>query len=316
MPQSPAPTPVALSIVSTLYHSSGFLTRFVGECRAALEAAGIDDYEIVFVNDGSPDDSAAAVLEQRARDPRIKLVDLSRNFGHHRAALAGLTYTSGERVFLIDCDLEVSPAELGRMLEVMRDTRADVVYGVQEARKGGFVERVGGSLFWRLFNRLSDTHVPENVLTERLMTRRYVNALLGLGDRNIFLAGMMYWTGFQQVAMPIAKRQREGRSTYNFGRRMALLVEAVTSFSALPLRMTLATGLVFTAGSVVFAGALLVKKLLYPETVLLGFTSLMIVIIAVGGVIITLMGVLGLYVSKLFVQAQGRPAFIVRDFKG
>ena len=313
---SPATAPVALSIVSTLYHSARFLPRFVDECRAALEAAGIADYEIVFVNDGSPDDSAAWVLDARAQDPRIKLVDLSRNFGHHRAALAGLTYARGERVFLIDCDLEVSPRELPRMLALMADTRADVVYGVQEMRKGGAVERLGGSLFWRLFNRLSDTKVPENVLTERVMSRRYVDALLALGDRNIFLAGMMYWAGFSQVAMPIAKRQREGRSTYNFTRRFALLVEAVTSFSALPLRLTLGTGLVFTAVSALFAAELIVRKLLHPETVLLGFTSLMIVILAVGGVIITLMGVLGIYVSKLFVQAQGRPAFIVRDYQG
>lgn len=313
---SPANAPIALSIVSTLYHSARFLPRFLAECRAALEAAGIDDWEIVFVNDGSPDDSAAHVLAERARDPRVKLVDLSRNFGHHRAALAGLTYARGERVFLIDCDLEVSPGELPRMLETMRDTHADVVYGVQESRKGGVVERFGGSLFWRLFNRLSDTKVPENVLTERLMTRRYVDALLGLGDRNIFLAGMMYWTGFTQVAVPIAKRQREGRSTYNFARRFGLLVEAVTSFSALPLRLTLGTGLVFTLLSALFAIALVVRKVLYPETVLIGFTSLMIVILAVGGVIITLMGVLGLYVSKLFVQAQGRPPFIVRDYQG
>jgi len=116
--------------------------------------------------------------------------------------------------------------------------------------------------------------------------------------------------------MPIAKRQREGRSTYNFSRRFGLLVEAVTSFSALPLRLTLGTGLVFTAISALFAAELIVRKLLHPDTVLLGFTSLMIVILAVGGVIITLMGVLGLYVSKLFVQAQGRPAFIVRDYQG
>lgn len=316
MQPTPNSAPVALSIVSTLYRSAAFLPRFLAECRSALEAAGIADYEIVFVNDGSPDASAEWVAQERTRDPRVKLVDLSRNFGHHRAALAGLTYARGERVFLIDCDLEVSPAELQRLADVMRDTGADVVYGVQEARKGGVVERVGGAMFWRLFNRLSDTTVPDNVLTERLMTRRYVDALLSLGDRNIFLAGMMYWTGFTQVAVPIVKRQREGRSTYSFARRFSLLVEAVTSFSALPLRLTLATGLLFTAASTLFALLLLARKLIHPETVLLGFTSLMVVILAVGGVIITLMGVLGLYVSKLFVQAQGRPAFIVRDYQG
>lgn len=314
----PSPTQqfVSLSIVSTLYRSASFLPRFVAECRDTLASAGIDDYEIVFVNDGSPDDSRQRVLDERARDERIKLVDLSRNFGHHRAALAGLSYARGEHVFLIDCDLEVLPGELLRMFDVMRETGADVVYGVQENRKGGLVERVGGDLFWRLFNRLSETAVPENVLTERLMTRRYVDALLSLGDRNIFMAGMMYWTGFLQVGIPIVKTLREGRSTYTLRRRISLLVEAVTSFSTVPLKMTLGIGMGFLAVSIALAIALLLKKLVSPETVLLGFTSLMLVILAVGGIVITLMGVLGLYIAKIFIQAQGRPAFIVREYNG
>lgn len=307
---------VALSIVTTLYRSLDYLPRFLSECRAALSSAGIQQHEILFVNDGSPDASGAWVLDQRNDDPRIKLLDLSRNFGHHRAALAGLSYARGERTFLIDCDLEVAPGELLRMLEVMRDSGADVVYGVQEQRKGGAIERMGGSAFWRLFNSLSDTVVPENVLTERLMTRRYVDALLSLGDRNVFLAGMMYWTGFVQVGIPIAKTLREGRSTYSLRRRISLLVEAVTSFSTLPLKLTLGIGLMFMLTSVAFGFAMLLKKLLFPDTVLLGFTSLMLVILAVGGVVITLMGVLGLYVAKLFVQSQGRPTFIVREYNG
>lgn len=305
-----------LSIVTTLYRSAAFLPAFLQQCRAVLEDRKIDDHEIIFVNDGSPDDSKQHILEQRQLDPRIKLVDLSRNFGHHRAALAGLTHAKGDRVFLIDCDLEVSPLELGRMLDVMQESGADVVYGVQVKRKGGVVERLGGHAFWWLYNHLSDTPVPENVLTERLMTRRYLDALLTLGDRNIFLAGMMYWTGFTQVGVPISKSVRQGPSTYSFRRRLSLLVEAVTSFSTVPLKLTIWTGLAFMLVSAGFAFALVMRKLLFPETVLLGFTSLMLVVIAMGGVIITLMGVLAIYLSRLFIQTQGRPLFIVREFNG
>ena len=305
----------ALSIVTTMYRSSRFLPAFLQQCRAVLQDRAIEDHEIVFVDDGSPDDSNAFVLDARGRDDRIKLVDLSRNFGHHRAALAGLAYARGERIFLIDCDLEVAPAVLGDMLDAMDRSKADVVYGYQETRSGGGLERLGGQLFWWLYNHLSDTRIPHNVLTERLMTRRYVDALLTLGDRNIFLAGMMYWAGFEQVGIPIAKGVRLGPSTYSLRRRISLLVEAVTSFSTVPLKLTVWTGLTFLVLSFGFAGALALRKLLYPDTVLLGFTTLLVVIVAMGGVILTLMGVLGIYLSRLFTQAQGRPLYIVRDYK-
>jgi putative glycosyltransferase len=305
----------ALSIVTTLFRSAAFLPEFIERCRSVLRDRSIEQYEIVFVDDGSPDNSREYVLQARSDDPRIKLVDLSRNFGHHRAALAGLRHARGERVFLIDCDLEVPPAILADMLDAMDDSRADVVYGYQAVRSGAGLERLGGKLFWWLYNHLSDTRIPHNVLTERLMTRRYVDALLTLGDRNIFLAGMMYWTGFEQVGIPVAKGVRHGPSTYSFRRRISLLVEAVTSFSTVPLKLTLWIGLTFLVVSFGFAGTLALRKLLYPDTLLLGYTTLLMAIVAMGGVILTLMGVLGIYLSRLFIQAQDRPLYIVRDYK-
>lgn len=303
----------AISVVTMMYRSEPFLSAFLEQARQALAEARFDDHEIVFVNDGSPDGSAAFVRAQQALDPRVRLVDLARNFGHHRAALAGLTCARGDLVFMIDCDLEVPPSVLGTFLRTMRDTSADVVYGVQEVRKGGLVERVGGRVFWRLFNLLSDTRVPENVLTERLMRREYVDALLQLGDRNIFLAGMMYWTGFRQVGVPVAKSQREGRSTYSLRKRVSLLVEAITSFSTVPLKFVLGVGLLLVLAAVLFGAFLVARKLLYPDSVLAGFTALSLLIIGSSGVVITMMGILGLYVSRIFVQTQGRPAFIVRN---
>ena len=320
----PAPAPThssalrgcSLSVVTPVYRSAAFLPRFLGEVREALQSSGIGDYELVFVNDGSPDDSLAWLRNEREGDPRIRIVDLSRNFGHHKAAMAGLSYARGDLVFMIDCDLEVSPSVLSKFLDTRRTTQADVVYGVQEARKGGMIERIGGNLFWKLFNRLSDTRVPANLLTERLMTRAYVRSLLSLGDRNIFLAGMMYWTGFHQVGITVEKRQREGASTYSLRRRISLLVEAITSFSTVPLKLVLGIGLTLTFCTVAFAAAIAIRKLLFPSSVLAGFTTLSLLIVGTSGIVITLMGVLGLYISRIFVQTQGRPAFIVREFHG
>jgi len=304
----------ALSVVSSLYCSERFLPTFIRDITRAITDAGITEYEIVFVNDGSPDGSLDVVLDANRHNRSIKLVDLSRNFGHHKAFIAGMAYTTGDLVFLIDCDLEVSPAVLGRFLDTMRQSRTDVVYGVQDNRKGGVVERLGGALFWRIFNRLSKTAVPPDILTERLMTRRYVDALLSLGDRNVFLGGMMYWAGFRQTGIPIEKGRREGRSTYSLRRRISLLVEAVTSFSTVPLKLTLLAGLFITACAFIGVIVLVLRKLLDPDAILMGYTSLMLAVVGMGGLVLTTLGILGLYVSRIFTQTQGRPLYIVRAF--
>lgn len=310
-----APRP-DLTVVTSLYRSEPFLPEFIKQTTEAIAAAGIARYEIVFVNDGSPDGSSRVVLESRRTNPSIKLVDLSRNFGHHKAVIAGLARSRGELVFLIDCDLEVAPATLSQFISTLHDDVADVVYGIRDRRRGPAIERIGGACFWRLFNWLSDTAVPADVLTERLMTRRYVNALLSLGDRNVFLGGMMYWAGFRQVGIVIQKARRSGDSTYSLRRRVSLLVEAVTSFSTVPLKLALAAGLIITACALAGTLVLVVRKLVDPGVILLGYTSLMLAVVGMGGLVLTTLGVFGLYLARIFTQTQGRPLYIVRDFHG
>lgn len=304
----------SLSVVTSVYRSEQFLATFIDEMVAAVGNSGIGDYELIFVNDGSPDESLAYLTQARVDNPRIKIVDLSRNFGHHKAMLAGLLHAKGDLIFIIDCDLEVRPSVLQHFLDTLNGTDADVIYGVQEKRKGALVERTGGAIFWRLFNKLSDVKVPENILSERLMTRRYVKALLSLGDRNVFLGGMMYWSGFRQIGIVVQKAVRDGASTYSFRKRLSLLLEAVTSFSTVPLKLVLAIGLGVTFVAAVTGIALLLRKLLQPDAVLEGFTSLMLVTIGMAGIVITVLGIVGLYIARIYTQTQNRPLFIVREF--
>ncbi len=301
-----------LSIVSTLYRSESYLVRFIEACEAAAASLGIDDYEFVFVDDGSPDHSVALLRSLQPEKPRIRIIELARNFGHHQAALAGLHHAKGARIFLIDCDLEVDPAVLVAFWRKFEQCDADVVYGYQEERKGGLVERGAGGLFWRLFNLMSDTRVPVNLVTERLMTRRYVDALLSLNDRNIFLAGMMAWAGFSQVGMPVTKLQRQGRSTYSFAKRLRLLARAITSFSAKPLYVSLWIGILALAASCSHAAYIIVRKLLHPESTLVGFPSIVALLTGMFGVMMLALGIIGLYVARIFVQTQGRPIFIIK----
>src|ERR1035437_9050713 len=303
-----------LSIVTTLYKSERFLDVFVAQCVEALAEINCDNYELIFVNDGSPDNSLAKVLELKKTNDNIVAIDLSRNFGHHYAIMAGLTYSTGDYVFLIDCDLEVPPSHIPTFYNKMKEEKdADVIYGVQETRKGSFIERMVGGLFYGFFNRLTDTRIPENLLTERLMSRRYIDELIKMGDKNIFMAGMMQWVGFKQIPITLKKGQREGKSTYTLGKRISLSMQAITSFSSYPLVVLFKFGFFISVISIITGIFFLVKKLINPEIVLSGFTFLIVALLFSVGVIISSLGILGIYIDKLFNQTKNRQTFIVKD---
>ncbi|NUY80133.1 glycosyltransferase family 2 protein [Flavobacterium sp. MAH-1] len=302
-----------LSVVSTLYRSRRFLESFLDQMLAAINETSFEEYELVFVNDGSPDDSLDYLLERKKDWPQIKLLDLSRNFGHHYAIQAGLSYASGDYVFLIDNDLETPPSVLVEYYgEFRANPELDVVYGYQETRKGGFLEKFSGNLFWNMINKMSDTKIPHNILTERLMTRQYVEELLKLRDANVFIGGMMHWVGFDQKGVPVKKGQREGASTYSIGRRLELMLQAVTSFSGKPLEWLFYIGLLISVGSILFLLYLGGKKIMYGDEVQLGWTSIIAINVLMLGVISTFLGIIGIYIYKIFKQVQGRPNTIVK----
>jgi len=220
---------------------------------------------------------------------------------------------SGERIFLIDCDLEVSPNVLVEFYHTMNKTSADVVYGYQEKRKGKFIEKYLGGLFWKLFNFLSDTTVPNNIVTERLMNRKYLDALNSLGDKNLFLGGMMYWVGFNQIGIPVVKKNRKGKSAYSISKRINLMIEAISSFSEKPLKLLFKIGISIMFLTLIIAFYLILKKLIYPEYILIGYTSIMTLILFSTGIIVATIGAVGIYVSKIYKQVQGRPLYIIKN---
>ena len=195
-----------LSIVTSLYLSAPYLREFSRRAREAAAAATLS-YEIILVNDGSPDDSLATALQLRREDPRIRIIDLSRNFGHHKALMTGMARAAGELVFLIDCDLEEDPGVARRVPRGDAPTGADVIYGVQSSRKGRRMERATGMVFFRLFNRMLTHPIPPNIVTARLMSRRYVEALVQHEDREMFLAGLWVMAGFDQRPVTVHKAQ-------------------------------------------------------------------------------------------------------------
>ena len=304
---------MTLSVVTTLYKSKPFLETFLKEIIANIQIIKINDFELVFVNDGSPDDSVEYLLERKKEIPEIKIIDLSRNFGHHYAIQAGLNFASGEYVFLIDNDLETPPSVLVDYYnEIIIDKNLDVVYGYQEARKGNFIEKNAGSVFWVLINKLSDTKIPHNILTERLMTKQYVNELLRLQDANLFMGGMMYWVGFNQKGIPVKKGQRDGASTYSIKRRAELMLQAITSFSGKPLEWLFYIGISISFFSFLFLIYLATQKIIHQDEVQLGWTSIVAINVLILGIISTFLGLIGIYIYKIFRQVQGRPNVIIK----
>ena len=300
-----------LSVVTTLYRSESYIDEFY---RRIVNAAGqlTKEYEIIFVNDGSPDASIQKAVTLQKKDSRIKVVDLSRNFGHHKAILAGLSVAKGQRVFLLDVDLEEQPEWLEKFWREMDHCRADVVYGVQQKRKGSAFKRWSGWVFYKLFNLSSEIQIPENMCTIRLMSSDYVKALLSLKEQNIYLAGNAAWTGFYQHGLVIQKSLR-GKTSYNLLKMVKLFWNAISSFSSYPLWLAFITGVVISIFSGLFGVVYLMRKLLMPDSIQQGFSSLIISIWFLGGLNILFIGLIGLYVSKIFLEVKGRPQYIIRE---
>ncbi len=303
-----------LSIVATLYQSASYIEEFYQRASISAKQLVGDDYEIILVNDGSQDNSLELAIALSEIDTHAVVVDLSRNFGHHKAMMTGLAYAKGEHIFLIDSDLEEEPEWLISFSEQMEQERCDVVYGVQEKRKGGVFERWSGQWFYRLFRMLTGLKLPENVVTARLMTRRYVNALLLHEEREVFLVGLWYVTGFKQISR-IIKKYNTSQTTYTFRHKMALLVNSVTSFSNAPLVGIFYFGIfifLMTASITVY----LLVNWLFLAKPLSGWTSIIVSIWLLSGLIISFIGIVGIYLSKIFSETKKRPYTIVRHIYG
>lgn len=302
-------SPVRLSVVTTLYRSARYVDEFY-ERAAAAAGAITPEYEIVFVNDGSPDDSLDRARALIDRDGRVRVVDLSRNFGHHRAMMIGLEHARGELIFLIDSDLEEEPELLGSFHRALAVNDVDVVYGVQVSRKGGFGERVSGRVFYRAFNLLANIELPRDVLVARLMTRRYVESLVAHRERELLIGGLWQITGYEQLPVEVTKHSTS-ETTYTLRQKLRLLTRGITAFSNRPLLMIAALGGLILGLAMVWMVYLL-AVFLFVGRPPAGFTSILVSLWLLGGLIIFSIGVVAIYVSVIFTETKARPYAIVR----
>jgi putative glycosyltransferase len=303
-----------LSIVATLYKSAPYIDEFHRRASDSAKKLVGDDYEIILVNDGSPDNSLDLAVQLTQRDFHVVVVDLSRNFGHHKAMMAGLTKSLGDNVFLIDTDLEEEPEYLPTFARLMADNHCDVVYGVQESRKGGWFERWSGELYYWFFDRLANIKHPRNLVTMRLMTRRYVDALLRYTEHELVISCIWVITGFKQIEHPIRKHKRTGTS-YSLAHKISHAVNAITSFSTAPLKIIFYTGFFIFIVSLLYSLFLIYQRLFNAQAIG-GWTSLIVSIWMLSGLIILFLGIIGIYISKIFMETKDRPNTIVRNVYG
>jgi putative glycosyltransferase len=298
-----------LSIVTTLYNSAGTIEEFLK--RASAAAAKItDSYEIVIVDDGSPDKSLEITLALAAHDPHLKVVELSRNFGHHKALMTGLMHANGDFCFLIDSDLEEAPELLDEFWAKREELGADVVYGFQRARGGSPLRKISGSIAYWVIDKLIPYKIPHNHITVRLMHQDYVRSLVQHREQQTVIGGLWVITGYRQIGIPVDKRARKA-STYRFFHRLQAFVDSVTSFSEAPLVFIFYLGLAISVVASVYALSLIARWLVGGIAVA-GWLSVMVSLWLLGGLMIFSLGIIGIYLSKIFIETKNRPYTIVR----
>lgn len=277
----------------------------------ALSGMGVD-YEIILVNDASPDNSWQAIEAECKKNPKVKGLNLSRNFGQHYAITAGLSYTQGEWIVVMDCDLQDRPEEIPNLYAKAQEGY-DSVLAQRVQRTDGWFKRMGSKCFYKVFSYLTETKQDASVANFGIYSRKVIDAVLSMGDAMRYFPTQIQWVGFKRAYLPIQHDERaEGKSTYNLSRLFRLAFDTIISFSDKPMRLMVKMGLFVTMASFIVGIVFLVRYCL-GEIEVLGFTSLIISLWLLGGIIISLIGVVGIYLGKLFEKAKDRPTFIVNQ---
>ena len=300
-----------ISVVVPVYNEA----ENVGELHRRLTAAlvPLDSYEIVLVDDGSTDGTWDAVRGLTETDPRLRVVRLSRNFGHQVALSAGLDHARGQAVITMDGDLQDPPELIPELVEQWRQG-SDVVFAVRAQREGEtWFKLATASAFYKLINRVSSVDIPEQAGDFRLLSRRALDALLAMPERARYLRGMSSWIGFRQSTVTYTRDARHaGATKYPLRRMLHFAGDAVTSFSATPIRFVAALGFLSVALCLVALAWTLYVRLFTDETVA-GWTSVIVVVLFLGGIQLLSLGIIGQYVGRIFDEVKGRPLYFVDE---
>ena len=304
-----------LSLIVPFFNEENNVGRFVSRVAAML--AGLDSSaEIICVNDGSSDDTLARLLSARAADLRIRILDLSRNFGKERAVAAGLAHANGDAVVLLDADLQHPPEAVPDMLAKWAEGY-EIVYAVRSASsQAGGLNRLLRRLFYLSFRLLADVRLPANASDYLLLDRRVVDVVRRMPERSRFMKGIYYWVGFRQTGIPYVEApRREGRSKWGILRLVRLATDGISAFSNAPLKIWGLIGAAVAGFTFVYAVVRVLRAIFYGLDVP-GYESIFVAILFLGGMQLLSLGILGGYIGRIFDEVKGRPLYVVRQVYG
>ena len=300
-----------LSIVTSIYRSSRTLKEFYEQITDTVHTI-TDDYEILIVNDGADDASMAIALDLHRTDDRVCVIDLSRNFGHSQAISTGVQHSKGDYVFIIDCHMDEPPSLLRQFWQKMEQSpEADMVYGVQDVRRGGFVERYSGRMTYFLIDRLSDIHLPQNMMTVRLMTRRYIESLFRFHEREAMFPVKALLAGYRQIPVTVEKH-RTHKSSHSFGSKVDIASSLFISMTSRPLHYVFYAGAGISILALAYTLYLIISSIArqaLPDSWNILFASVWLL----GGAIVLSIGIVAIYLSTVLVETRRRPQAVVRE---
>ncbi len=304
-----------LSVVAPCFNEEGVLHELYRRINGVLDGAG-ESWELVLVNDGSRDRTPQIMRELHAQDPRVKVVDFARNFGHQVAVTAGMDYARGDAVVLIDADLQDPPELILEMLAKWREG-IEIVYAVRAARQGEtWFKEFTAKAFYRIIYKITDIDIPKDTGDFRLMDRKVVEALKTMREKHRFLRGMSVWVGFRQAGVTYVRAERyAGETKYPFKKMLKFALDGITSFSYLPLQ--LATYVGFAAAGLAVLGIVVTIILrLSGSQAFYGQATTLVSVLFLGGVQLISLGIIGEYLGRIYDEVKGRPLYIVREALG
>jgi dolichol-phosphate mannosyltransferase len=308
-----SPRPIELSIVIPTFNEEGNILPLYEQITEVLEHIQITAYELIFIDDGSSDSSVLQIEKLRKADTSVHLIEFSRNFGHQHALKAGLDCARGAAVISLDADLQHPPALIPEMLTLWR-SGAQVVYTRRQDKKNiGFFKKISAKAFYWLANRLSEVPIEEGTADFRLLDRKVVAAIKSFKESHLFLRGLIPTLGFKQVALDYEPAQRfSGHSKYSFSKMFQFAINGITSSSAKPLYFSIYLGLFFAFLAFVY-GCYAIYISIFTDAAITGWTSLIASVLFIGGIQMILIGIVGIYLGKLFVQSKQRPTYIIKS---
>lgn len=306
---------IDISIVATMYNEEINLDYFFERLLSVMQQLNLE-YEIICVNDGSTDGTLESLLRHRQGNPRIKIINFSRNFGKENALTAGLKYSQGRAVIPIDSDLQDPPELIEQLLSKWREGY-DVVYAMREKRIGEtWAKRLTAAGFYHFINYFSETPIPKNTGDFRLMDRRVVEVLNKLPERTRFMKGLFAWVGFKQVGIPFERQPRHlGKTKWNFWNLWNYALDGITLFSTSPLRMWAYIGIIISLAGFAYAMFLAIRVLILGIDVP-GYASTMVAILFLGGLNLISLGIVGEYLGRVYAEVKKRPLYIVNNSYG